>query len=143
MCLDKARKVNLKRNIRCYKVLEYDSLRKKLYSPFQYEDYDIGETKEINAICPDIYSSGDIHGNAYHTYKRKRDAIRECRDWGRFCVVKCIIPKDSKYVYKGVCCRDKSYASQKLIVKKSYILTKSNFILNGKGRKNQKPMERR
>lgn len=135
MCLTKAKRIRFKKDIVCYKMLLID-YNFDLYSPYQHEKYFIGETKVIDSGVPNFIDNA-ITGNAIHTYKYKRTAIRIAKQcyYSECCIVKCIIPKNSEYVYKGYFGPNRAYACQKLFLDK-IIYTSDKQILSIVGNTN-------
>lgn len=110
MCLYKYRKTIFKRNITCYKVLLINKINDEIQyvSPYQNEPYMIEQIKSIDKNEPEFYTQhidnreyNLIRGDGLYSYKNLKDAIAECNQKLYSVVVKCIIPKSSKFVYKG------------------------------------------
>lgn len=160
MCLDYAKRINkiFKRNITCYKILccketsyyfNYISNEKcmrvskptyEMYSPFYGATYYFTQPNEVPhspEIMPMYYNKKkySVEGNAIHTFKRKKDAIEEIENnpflsSQKTMVVKCTIPKNSSFVYKGKYGNNTAYASQKLKLNK--IVYTNPHIINYK-----------
>ena len=121
MCLERCKTTSIRTDKECYKVLLKNPYDGELRSPLRSGMvWAIGETAKINADEPDFIAncsglnqfgevSIEINGNAFHTLRRKRDAINYAkllashRPGTKFeiVVVKCTIPKDTKYIYEG------------------------------------------
>lgn len=139
MCLVDCNKIEQKDDIICYKVVK--NLNDVVFrSPFKTNTlWEIGKQKEIKntsisnlkkysfykqKVIANSYMH-KIYGCAYHTFSSEMEAkkyieiayIPESRKG--LSILKCVIPKSSKYVYEGVFHgvnyeSYKSYASQKL-----------------------------
>ena len=138
MCLYEAKKLNQTEDIICYKVLfkggwvDSDPFNEHvLFSPFYYSLYRIGNSKYT--YCQDNVVNGHYYdgkkvtnckclNEALHSLKNKEEAIDYAKslsaNFPKVYVIKCIIPKTSKFLYDGFCLvNDKkfqSYASQKI-----------------------------
>ena len=138
MCLVDCNKIEKKDDIICYKVVK--NLNDVTFSsPFKSATiWEIGKQKEIkntsisNLKKYSLYKQKvitnshmhKIYGCAYHTFTTEEEAfdyimILKTIYATKFSVLKCVIPKSSKYVYKGTFqiaedVKYKSYASQKL-----------------------------
>ncbi len=117
MCLTYAKIVEQTEDIICYKIFVKDldhyeeEDEKGLYSPYRWSPYKIGKMKTTRQKSPQIRNYGGrcpcIERKAFHSFKNLDDAV----DWtirrfriGKepYCIVECIIPKDSKYTYSGI-----------------------------------------
>ena len=128
MCLVKCHKLNINEDIICYKYVTV-KLDGYLYqSPVRKNTFwQIGKQKEIKNLTGEIseYKAKLLHnsyidkinGCAYHTFENLEDAMTYASFGSprHYAILKCIIPKSSKYVFKGENFEGKqSYASQKL-----------------------------
>lgn len=144
MCLYEATKINPKEDITCYKLVETGRLRYSntpptnpvqppvLRSPYySNKTWKLGKTETLNkCIHPELVGS-EIYGGAYHSYASLLNAVRVASKHSMYevAVLKCIIPKSSKYVYKGtVYSGDKGFASQKLKPVKVVYLNSTGFV---------------
>ena len=131
MCLFDIKKINPKKNIICYKVCYFNRIKECYNSVFMYYNYSLGKTIQIDNQEPFIYKN-TISKGAFHTFKRLSDAKRfaftkqillhfiNATD-REVVILKCIIPKESKYIYEGKCMMMdnviwSSYASQQLYI---------------------------
>lgn len=139
MCLVDCTKIKTNEDVICYKVVK--NINNVIFSsPFKSATiWEIGKQKEIkntaisNLKKYSLYKQKvitnsymhKIYGCAYHTFTTEEDAFdyikkSRCENaFFRFSVLKCVIPKSSKYVYEGTfsiteSIKYKSYASQKL-----------------------------
>jgi predicted small secreted protein len=119
MCLNNAVRIRQTKDIVCYKVLRIykDSV---MFSPYYTaKSWKLGKTETLRRNAPDmtVYEDGirKIHGGAYHSYINVNEIEKAYFIDSRYAVCKCIIPKNSKYVYKGISSNGtQGYASQKL-----------------------------
>ena len=114
-------------DIVCYKVLHYDTT---LYPYPCYistqahrGNYVLGKTRSLknkkpvfkNHLSSDIWY---IEGSALHSYAKLEDAVTDAKNcgWMEVYVIKCIIPKTSAFVLKGIhgYYFAENYVSQKL-----------------------------
>ena len=123
MCLTNIEKITPQEDIVCYKVFKVNrkELDSDLLSPCQDKKWKLGRTETLRRIEPIRYVNQlhqyTVNGGAYHSYQTLNDVYANYFDNPRYVVCKCIIPKDSKYVYSGLnnCDEEsKGYASQKL-----------------------------
>ncbi len=125
MCLHNAVRINTEKDIVCYKLFWKDSDRPdKLYSIYRYSPYKLNVTRSTRTKTPKIYYSQDKRGrkeysineSAFHSFANYGEVkkFQKNRYNGGSVIVKCIIPKDSAYIYEGTFEGIKSYASQKL-----------------------------
>lgn len=123
MCLTNAVKITPKEDIECYKVFKVNRkvLDSDLLSPRQDKKWKLGRTETLRRIEPIRYVNQlhqyTVEGGAYHSYQTLNDVYSDYFHYPGYVICKCIIPKDSKYVYSGLNNRDeesKGYASQKL-----------------------------
>lgn len=118
MCLSEAKRIFPEKDITCYKVVYYYNDVGKMYSPFHSrKTWKLGQTSTLKQrTLPVIKAGRTIEDGAYHTFEKKCDAIRysKCMYGGHIRVVKCVIPKSSKYVYRGIAQGYQCLASQKL-----------------------------
>lgn len=121
MCLHNAVRINTEKNIICYKLFWKDG--NTLYSLYRNSPYKLNVTRSTRTKTPKLYClefEGEkiycIHESAFHSFANYGD-IKEFKDKnykGSSVIVKCIIPKNSEYIYEGTYAGVKSYASQKL-----------------------------
>lgn len=117
MCLNKAVRIKPEEDIVCYKLFYKRDSDNTLYSLYRRSPYKLNNTKNTCAENPKIYCSGfsyHIEGNALHSFANYEDAKKYKSKYHKAIIVKCIIPKNSKYIYEGVFSDVKSYASQKI-----------------------------
>ena len=141
MCLYEPKKLNQTEDIICYKVLfkggwcdNQPFNEDVLFSPFYFSPYRIGNTKYTR--CQDNVVNGHCYYEkkvvkckclyeSLHSFKNEEDAKDYAKsltaNFPKVYVVKCIIPKTSKFLYDGFCVLRKneefkaeSYASQKI-----------------------------
>lgn len=131
MCLEKAVLINPKKDITCYKICrEMESLTGKCYyvSPFMGYVYELGKLATNKGKYVNVYDDNDgrflITSNAFHSFKTLKGAQGMMKEMlsknFRYKIVKCIIPKESNFVYEGIFNVYKgkkytSYASQQLL----------------------------
>ena len=135
MCLEKAIQIKPEKDIICYKICVFAENR--FFSPFYYFPYLLGKVEKIGKMGPEIYSSYSadsemvaIQGDSFHSFKTLRGAkgaleiIKKKSGTStttNYVILKCVIPKDSKYVYEGLYYPDTdnkkyvSYASQQIM----------------------------
>lgn len=125
MCLINAKKITTQEDIVCYKILRVNpnELDSDMWSPyFKHKIWKIGRTETLKRDEPDIFYYGDydekkisVGSGAYHSYQNIHNMPVEFFLRSEYVVCKCIIPKSSKYIYKGfVNGNGIGYASQKL-----------------------------
>lgn len=136
MCIVQPKKLKIKKNITVYKVLNYEETQTDciLYDFFDSDQYFFNEIKMVENNEPKIDKGGNIYRGFLQTFKRKKDAIRLKQSYSNTeqtlfgnvvpgIIVKCTIPKDSEFVYKGYYYgwfegkkpkKVKTYGSQKL-----------------------------
>lgn len=115
MCLSNSEKIKTEEDITVYKTFCKVQTEQVCYyyTPFMGYPWDMGELKSIEKKCPhyEHNDSSRIGGDAFHSFKDKEGALalREylIRVFGdadnrTFCICKCVIPKDTLYVYKGL-----------------------------------------
>lgn len=141
MCLDRIKKVNQKKDITCYKVFhsvvnDYGGF--SMLSVIRDYPYEMGTVHSTNTDSPEIkyifkYNHSNkkpyIKGDSFHSFKTlygakklaeffatKNDIMPEKSK--AIIVVKCVIPSDSNFTYKGRFIESdfnlRSYASEKL-----------------------------
>ena len=147
MCLINPQKLNQTKDVVCYKVfykradnnLFYKIInklfyRKTLFSVFRCAVYRLGCTKKLNVNEPYIFSyQKKIEGNSLHSFVTFDDAFNflqndyelliddlRYRNLYTPCIVQCKIPKNSKFLYKGIFEGQdneiyQSYASERLV----------------------------
>lgn len=141
MCLSSPKKIIQSNDITCYKVFfKYNdsSLFKKLLnyllfhnkiliSYFRGSKYKLGELMKINCISPTFNYKGNVEGDAIHSFVTLEDAVDFLNithsthtNYKKFipCIVKCKIPENNIFLYKGVFTLFDdypAYASQSLI----------------------------
>lgn len=131
MCLivDSKNPLIAKRDIPCYKVCFYTEYEPVVVTPYQLAHLRIGTHYEErnNACIKSTVNDYILTSGAYHSFRYLADARRDIKTWGCYdrehmCIVKCIIPKGSKYyVGKFDNCGDicPSYASKQIkLIKK-------------------------
>lgn len=113
MCLQNFCKINPKKDVIVYKLLERTNEGYgPLVSPFYYFSWGIREVYETLYTEPDMvyedenHSTGRINGGCFHTFKKLRDARQQLKihrnRWTPFTyIAKCRIPKNSNFIYKG------------------------------------------
>lgn len=126
MCLSQARLINPEKEITCYKLCkETETLTgdKCYVSPYMGYIYELGKLATNGGKYAQGYVDTDgtllVTRNAFHTFKTLKGAQSVKKKQLPNCViVKCIIPKESTFVYEGVYnffSRYVSYASQQLL----------------------------
>jgi hypothetical protein len=125
MCLVRAKLITPEEDIVCYKFLKVEG--DKYLSPYQYREYKLGRTLSLKRNNLPLVA--DIHGRtpmiykgAFHSIKLLKVAkeyAKSSSDWSTgqkydMIVMKCIIPKNSNYVYKGIFNGSQGFASQKI-----------------------------
>lgn len=134
MCLKFPNKINLEKDLTVYKIFAVKSDSNVLCSPF-YRNYVWKKNKVystntnepiITSVCyslEDAVNYTIIEGNAFHSYMKLQDALNVKNLLNKnytltkdafLIVCKCIIPKDSNFVYRGISSYVVSYASEKL-----------------------------
>lgn len=114
MCLQLprfTRKLTAKKDIVCYKWLAID-MYDYLKTPYQHQTVIIGETYKSELILPKNFFHRRNVNIGIHSFKNRQDAIRDVHFHSN-CIVKCVIPKGSKYCI-GKFGVDISYASDTL-----------------------------
>lgn len=138
MCLYKIKKLNKKKDITCYKVLYCVSNGSGGFSIFSIVidyPYEMGVVHSTNTDSPQINyidSTNEpyIRGNSFHSFKALYGAKKMVKFFLKhkpftlptnsiaIIVVKCAIPSDSNFIYKGKYLETdfnlRSYASEKL-----------------------------
>lgn len=145
MCLDRIKKVNQKKDIICYKVFhsvanDYGGF--SMLSIIRDYPYEMGTVHSTNTDFPEIkynleikykYSPSNkkpyIRGDSFHSFKTLYGAKKFAKFFASrndimpekskaILVVKCVIPSDSNFTYKGRFIESdfnlRSYASEKL-----------------------------
>lgn len=110
MCLNRnilSYKKTASTDIVCYKFVICDK-RGYLQTPYQYESVEIGETYDS-----ELKSSYFSVEEGLHSFKTLKDCTNYKSFWRTCIIVKCIIPKGSRY-YKGKFMGFKGYASNKI-----------------------------
>lgn len=122
MCLivkNNQRILTAKKDIICYKLVEDLEDNGDLRTPFQYRSIVLGETYTSNIVRT---YDGSIE-KAIHSYVKLKDAKEYLLYWVATAhVVKCIIPKGSKYI-RGIFGSDKSIASDTIVYTKEILGT--------------------
>lgn len=119
MCLSYPIKINLTDYIICYKVCVVNS-NNEFVSPWQKEKYILGALKSIDKNIIPI-NPVMIEENAFHSFSTIDAAMNFTHDadLSNAVIIKCIIPKNSNYTYKGTFQLSyqiyESYASEKII----------------------------
>ena len=138
MCLYKIKKLNQKKDITCYKVLYAVSNGSggfSILSIIKDYPYEMGVVHSTNTDSPQIeYMDSTyepyIRGNSLHSFKTLYGAKKMVKFFLKhkpftlptnsiaIIIVKCTIPSDSNFIYKGIFLEKdfslKSYASEKL-----------------------------
>ena len=138
MCLYKIKKLNKKKDITCYKVLYAASNGSggfSMLSIIKDYQYEIGVVHSTNVDSPQIDYIESTHepyirGNSLHSFKTLYGAKKMVKFFLKqkpfmlpmnsmaIIIVKCVIPSDSNFIYKGrFLDKDfnlRSYASEKL-----------------------------
>lgn len=138
MCLYKIKKLNKKKDITCYKVLYCVSNGSGGFSIFSIVidyPYEMGVVHSTNTDSPQInYIDSTyepyIRGNSFHSFKTLYGAKKMVKFFLKhkpftlptnsiaIIIVKCVIPSDSNFTYKGKYLETdsnlRSYASEKL-----------------------------
>lgn len=123
MCLSKAKRIFPEEDIVCYKVLQKTQTYPiRYFSPYyNTKEWTLGKVEALRkrtdacTVVGCFSSEKLIYGGAYHTYSSLLAAQQFADRFSSLVVVKCIIPKSSKYVYKGTISDGKEgFASQKL-----------------------------
>lgn len=140
MCLNTIKKINQKKDITCYKVLytvhdgDYGGF--SMLSIVRDYPYEMGVVHSTNTDSPQIKETDTkkpyITGNSFHSFKTLYGAkkmVKFLRKHNRalltfpinsiaIIIVKCVIPSDSNFTYKGRYLETdfnlRSYASEKL-----------------------------
>lgn len=108
MCLIKAKPVKTEKDITCYKVC-YRTYGGTYVSPFMWYNYIPGQLYQVNTNNPQLGIVDKdglyIEGNAFHTFKTLQGARQYLKnkytDY-EYVIMKCIIPKESEYIYEGI-----------------------------------------
>lgn len=108
MCLSKAERIKLEKDLVVYKVFR-DTREGYYTSPFVGTSWNVGEQKSVDAPWPSFLDEEKtrIGGHAFHSFQRRESAwmLAELRSYlfpsDKYIVAKCIIPKDTPYVFKG------------------------------------------
>lgn len=138
MCLYKIKKLNKKKDITCYKVLytvHDGSGGFSILSIVRDYPYEIGVVHSTNVDFPQIHYIDStyepyIRGNSFHSFKTLYGAKKMVKFFIKqkpftlptnsiaIIIVKCVIPSDSNFIYKGRYLETdfslRSYASEKL-----------------------------
>lgn len=138
MCLYKIKKLNKKKDITCYKVLYAVSNGSggfSILSIVRDYPYEMGVVHSTNVDFPQIrYIDSTyepyIRGNSFHSFKTLYGAKKMVKFFLKhkpftlptnsiaIIIVKCVIPSDSNFIYKGKYLETdfslRSYASEKL-----------------------------
>lgn len=137
MCLYRIKKLNKKKDITCYKVLYAVPNGSGGFSILSIRDYpyEMGVVHSTNTDSPQIdYIDSTyepyIRGNSFHSFKTLYGAKKMVKFFLKqkpftlpinsiaIIIVKCVIPSDSNFIYKGRFIETdfnlRSYASEKL-----------------------------
>ena len=132
MCLNGIKRIYPETDITVYKVFRVCKLGEPgMYcSPYYRFNWVTNKVYETGKNEPVIFASG-AYGDCFHSFDTE-DSAEECAvyfkssptrvlitpSWknDKYVVKKCLIPKDSKFVYEGTYDYHKCYASEKLIV---------------------------
>lgn len=127
MCLEKARLIEEQKDITCYKIcrrretlLDGEEYYVSLFMGYIYE---LGKLVTNEGRYAHVYPEEDgllITSNAFHSFKTLKAAQNVKKKLPQnYVIVKCTIPKESTFVYEGVCFiygkTYVSYASQQLL----------------------------
>ena len=133
MCLFGIKKLNKKKDITCYKVLyavPNNSGGFSMLSLVKDYPYEMGVVHSTNTDSPQIREYCNITGDSFHSFKTLYGAKKFVKFFLKhkpftlpinsiaIIIVKCVIPSDSNFVYKGIYLETdfslRSYASEKL-----------------------------
>lgn len=133
MCLFGIKKLNKKKDITCYKVLyavPNSSGGFSMLSLIKDYPYEMGVVHSTNTDSPQIREYCNITGDSFHSFKTLYGAKKFVKFFLKhkpftlpinsiaIIIVKCVIPSDSNFVYKGIYLETdfslRSYASEKL-----------------------------
>ena len=133
MCLFGIKKLNKKKDITCYKVLQAvpnSSGGFSMLSLVKDYPYEMGVVHSTNTDSPQIREYCNITGDSFHSFKTLYGAKKFVKFFLKhkpftlpinsiaIIIVKCVIPSDSNFVYKGIYLETdfslRSYASEKL-----------------------------
>ena len=142
MCLNEIKKINQKKDITCYKVLYtvHDGDHGEFFMPMlsivRNYPYEMGTVHSTNTDSPQIKETDTkkpyITGNSFHSFKtlygakklvkfllkQNRALVTLPINSIAIIIVKCVIPSDSNFTYKGRYLETyfnlRSYASEKL-----------------------------
>ena len=114
-----------KRDIICYKVLWND-----YKSAFHFKLYKLNKLYKVRIEKPYFCNDTYLIDRGFHSYSSLKKAVRErvytvnLADYSsgyskkfalkEFVIVKCMIPKDSKYYYNS---KEKEYVSNQIVIK--------------------------
>lgn len=133
MCLFGIKKLNKKKDITCYKVFYcvsngYGGF--SILSIVRDYPYEMGVVRSTNTDSPQIREYCNITGDSFHSFKTLYGAKKFVKFFLKhkpftlpinsiaIIIVKCVIPSDSNFVYKGIYLETdfslRSYASEKL-----------------------------
>jgi len=132
MCLTKANLIKPTKDLVCYKILRKGVVPNFFSSPYFGYLYKLGllEKKypvKIPGYKNPFTNETTIEGDAFHSFKTLQGAkrVKQYVNYSEdYVIVKCIIPKDSTYIYEGIFVISSyskpvrkyvSYASQKII----------------------------
>lgn len=133
MCLYEIKKLNKKKDITCYKVLygvPNGSGGLSMLSIVRDYPYEMGVVHSTNTDSPQIREYCNITGDSFHSFKTLYGAKKFVKFFLKhkpftlptnsiaIIIVKCIIPSNSNFIYKGIFLEKdfslRSYASEKL-----------------------------
>lgn len=133
MCLYKIKKLNKKKDITCYKVLYCVSNGSggfSILSIVRDYPYEMGVVHSTNVDFPQIREYCNITGDSFHSFKTLYGAKKMVKFFLKhkpftlptnsiaIIIVKCVIPSDSNFTYKGKYLETdsnlRSYVSEKL-----------------------------
>ena len=133
MCLFGIKKLNKKKDITCYKVLyavPNGSGGFSMLSIVRDYPYEMGVVHSTNTDSPQIREYCNITGDSFHSFKTLYGAKKFVKFFLKhkpftlpinsiaIIIVKCVIPSDSNFAYKGIYLETdfslRSYASEKL-----------------------------
>lgn len=106
-------------DIVCYKIVNAESSYCTSY--YQNFKYDFGEVYKSNYFSPeDPWEGGEIKDGAFHSYKELDSAFVDIEDMKDVSIVRCHIPKGSKYVLGYDWDDFPCYVSDKIVIDEVY-----------------------
>ena len=115
MCLNNKKRVTTDKDITCYKVFEVRD-NGELRTPFRNSKYELGKLRKLKREEVPFPLSSYIASGAFHSFMTRKGARVFATGYKKrhVCIVKCKIPKESKYIYKGYFDGYGSYGSQQI-----------------------------